>query len=77
MISIVFWLGEYVVIEVGFGVDFGVEKFLDIKVFVFGKVLDCVVIVVMICVLKMYGGVLKIEFSEENVDVLVKGFINL
>lgn len=59
VIKMVLYLGDYVVIEVGFGGDLGGEKFLDIKVFFLGKVFDVVVIVVMICVLKMYGGLVK------------------
>lgn len=45
------------VIEVGFGVDLGVEKFLDIKWLVLGKILDVVVIVVIVCVFEYNGGV--------------------
>lgn len=77
VIKIVLRLVDYVVIEVGFGVDFGGEKFLDIKVFNLKKVLDVVVIVVIICVLKMYGGMKKDEFKNENFDVLKIGFVNL
>lgn len=59
VIIMVVKLGDYVIIEVGFGVDLGVEKFLDIKVCVVGIKLEVVVIVVTICVFKMYGGVVK------------------
>ncbi|OFG19795.1 formate--tetrahydrofolate ligase [Listeria monocytogenes] len=70
-------LGEYVVTEAGFGADLGAEKFLDIKVPALGKAPDCVVIVATIRALKMHGGALKTELSEENVDALAKGFTNL
>ncbi|PZG32626.1 formate--tetrahydrofolate ligase [Listeria ivanovii] len=70
-------LGDYVVTEAGFGADLGAEKFLDIKVPALGKAPDCVVIVATIRALKMHGGALKTELSEENVDALQKGFTNL
>lgn len=70
-------LGDYVVTEAGIGADLGAEKFLDIKVPALGKAPDCVVIVATIRALKMHGGALKTELSEENVDALAKGFTNL
>lgn len=70
-------LGDYVVTEAGFGADLGAEKFLDIKVPALGKAPDCVVIVATIRALKMHGGALKTELSEENVEALAKGFTNL
>lgn len=62
VILIVLCLVDYVVIEVGFGVDLGVEKFFDIKMLNFLIFFDVIVIVVILCVLKMYGGVLKEDF---------------
>lgn len=65
----------FVVIEVGFGVDIGMEKFFNIKCWVFGLVFNVVVLVVMVWVLKMYGGGLSVmvgvffkkEYIEENI----------
>lgn len=77
VIKFVLKFGDVVIIEVGFGVDLGVEKFFDIKCRYVGIKFECVVIVVIIRVLKYYGGVLKMELNVFNVDVLVKGIINL
>lgn len=44
---------DYVIIEVGFVVEIGVEKFFDIKCCVFGLCLDVVVVVVIVCVFKV------------------------
>lgn len=76
VIKMVVKLGDYVVIEVGFGVDLGVEKFLNIKVCMVDIKFEMVVIVVIICVLKMYGGVFKECLNEENIEVLEVGIEN-
>ena len=70
-------LGDYVVTEAGFGADLGAEKFLDIKVPNLGKAPDAVVIVATIRALKMHGGVEKEKLSEENVEAVVSGYLNL
>lgn len=54
-------LVDYVIIEVGFGVDLGVEKFLNIKCWMVGFLFKVIVLVVIICVLKYYGGKLFLE----------------
>ncbi|WP_071459903.1 formate--tetrahydrofolate ligase [Bacillus massilinigeriensis] len=70
-------LADYVVTEAGFGADLGAEKFLDIKARTAGIDPSAVVIVATIRALKMHGGVLKNNLSQENVDALKKGFANL
>ena len=69
--------GDYVVTEAGFGADLGAEKFLDIKVPNLQKAPDAVVVVATIRALKMHGGVLKDQLSEENVAAVKQGFANL
>lgn len=70
-------LGDYVVTEAGFGADLGAEKFFDIKCRQADIHPACVVIVATIRALKMHGGVLKENLTEENIDALVKGIENL
>lgn len=74
---VVLVLLDYVVIEVGFGVDLGVEKFLDIKCCLVGFVFDVVVLVVIVWVLKMNGGVVCVDLVVEDVVVLIRGCVNL
>lgn len=69
--------GDYVITEAGFAADLGAEKFMDIKCRNAGIAPDAVVIVATIRALKMHGGVLKTELSEENLFALEKGFENL
>lgn len=73
----VMYFVDYVIIEVGFGVDFGVEKFLDIKCRMVNLKLDVVIIVVIVRVLKYNGGVVKVDLNNENLEVFEKGFLNL
>ena len=61
----------------GFGADLGAEKFLDIKCRMAGLKPDAVVLVATIRALKYNGGVPKAELSEENIDALKKGIVNL
>lgn len=70
-------LGDYCITEAGFGSDLGAEKFFDIKCRYAGLKPDCVVLVSTIRALKYNGGVAKAELSNENVDALKKGIINL
>ena len=70
-------LADYVVTEAGFGADLGAEKFLDIKCRQTGLVPDAVVIVATVKALKYNGGVKKENLSEENIDALAKGIVNL
>ena len=70
-------LADYVVTEAGFGADLGAEKFLDIKTPNLPVSPSAVVIVATIRALKMNGGVAKDALSEENVEAVRSGFVNL
>ena len=78
-------LADYVVTESGFGADIGMEKFFDIKCRATGMIPNCVVIVISIRSLKMHGGLgpvrpgrpLPKEITEENLEALEKGCVNL
>lgn len=75
----------FVVIEVGFDFMMGGECFFNIKCCILGFVFDVVVVVVIICVLKVYGGgfliafgvVLSFVYKEENVEIFWFGCVNL
>ena len=70
-------LADYVVTEAGFGADLGAEKFLDIKCRMAGLKPDAVVLVATVRALKYNGGVPKSCLSEENLEALKKGIVNL
>ena len=70
-------LADYVVTEAGFGADLGAEKFLDIKCRMAGLKPDAVVLVATVRALKYNGGVPKAELSQENLEALEKGIVNL
>lgn len=70
-------LSDYVVTEAGFGADLGAEKFLDIKCRKTGLRPDAVVIVATVKALKYNGGVKKENLSEENLEALKEGIVNL
>ena len=70
-------MGDYVITEAGFGADLGAEKFFDIKCRKAGLKPDCVVLVATVRALKYNGGVEKANLSEENLDALKKGIVNL
>ncbi len=70
-------LADYVITEAGFGADLGAEKFMDIKCRKSGLKPDAVVLVATVRALKYNGGVPKTELSEENLDALKKGIVNL
>lgn len=70
-------LGDYCITEAGFGSDLGAEKFMDIKCRFAGLKPSCVVLVATIRALKYNGGVAKTELTNENVDALKKGIVNL
>lgn len=70
-------LADYVVTEAGFGADLGAEKFLDIKCRMAGLKPDAVVLVATVRALKYNGGVPKAELSQENLEALKKGIVNL
>ncbi len=70
-------LADIVITEAGFGADLGAEKFFDIKCRMAGLKPDAVVLVATIRALKYNGGVLKENLSQENLDALKKGIVNL
>ena len=70
-------IADYVITEAGFGADLGAEKFFDIKCRKAGLHPDAVVLVATIRALKYNGGVPKDQLSEENLDALKKGIVNL
>ena len=70
-------LADYVITEAGFGADLGAEKFFDIKCRKAGLKPDAVVLVATVRALKYNGGVPKADLSNENLDALAKGFVNL
>ena len=70
-------LADYVITEAGFGADLGAEKFFDIKCRKDGLKPDAVVLVATIRALKYNGGVAKEDLSNENLEALKKGIVNL
>jgi len=70
-------LADYCITEAGFGSDLGAEKFFDIKCRMGGLKPSCVVLVATVRALKYNGGVPKAELSEENVEALKAGIVNL
>ena len=70
-------LSDIVVTEAGFGADLGAEKFLDIKCRKAGIAPDAIVLVATVRALKYNGEVAKADLSEENVEALKKGIVNL
>lgn len=70
-------LSDIVITEAGFGADLGAEKFFDIKCRMAGLKPDAVVLVATVRALKYNGGVAKDKLSEENLDALKRGIVNL
>ena len=70
-------LADIVVTEAGLGADLGAEKFLDIKCRKAGLKPDAVVLVATVRALKYNGGVPKENLSDENLEALKKGIVNL
>ncbi|MEJ2217536.1 MAG: formate--tetrahydrofolate ligase [Gemmatimonadota bacterium] len=70
-------LGDITVTEAGFGADLGAEKFFDIKARTGGLKPEVAVVVGTIRALKMHGGVPKNALTEENVDALKRGMVNI
>ncbi|WP_295153235.1 formate--tetrahydrofolate ligase [uncultured Ruminococcus sp.] len=70
-------LADYTITEAGFGSDLGAEKFFDIKCRFAGFKPSCVVLVATIRALKYNGGVPRAELTNENVEALEKGIVNL
>ena len=70
-------LADYCITEAGFGSDLGAEKFLDIKCRFAGLRPSAIVLVATCRALKYNGGVPKAEVSQENLEALQKGIVNL
>ena len=70
-------LADYTITEAGFGSDLGAEKFFDIKCRYAGLTPSAVVLVATIRALKYNGGVPRAELTNENVEALRKGAVNL
>merc|ERR1712241_60360 len=75
----------YVVTEAGFGADIGMEKFFNIKCRTSGLTPNAVVLVATVRAIKMHGGgppvvagsPLKAAYTEQNLELVEKGFCNL
>ncbi|WP_456693579.1 formate--tetrahydrofolate ligase, partial [Aerococcus urinaeequi] len=70
-------LGDIVVTEAGFGSDLGAEKFFDMKARYGDIKVDAVVLVATIRSLKYNGGVPRDELTNENLEALEAGVVNL
>ncbi|MDE7436278.1 MAG: formate--tetrahydrofolate ligase [Lachnospiraceae bacterium] len=70
-------LADIVITEAGFGADLGAEKFFDIKCRMADLHPDAVVLVATIRALKYNGGVAKTDLSQENLNALKQGIVNL
>ena len=70
-------LADYVVTEAGFGADLGAEKFVDIKCRKSGLRPSVAVIVATIRALKYHGGADLATITDENLEALEKGIVNL
>jgi len=70
-------LGEYALVETGFGADLGFEKFCDIVARQSGLTPDLAVIIASARALKLHGGAEKKDLQSENVAAVRKGLPNL
>lgn len=70
-------LAHFVITEAGFGADLGAEKFFDIKCRLGSLKPAAVVLVATIRSLKMQGGVPKDALTQENLEALEAGAVNL
>lgn len=70
-------LADYVVTEAGFGADLGAEKFIDIKCRKSGLRPSACVLVATIRALKYHGGADLKTITEENLEALEAGIVNL
>jgi formate--tetrahydrofolate ligase len=70
-------LGEYALVETGFGSDLGFEKFCDIVAAQSHLSPDAAVIVASGRALKLHGGVSKNQLAQENVKAIMAGMPNL
>ncbi len=70
-------LADYVITEGGFGADLGAEKFINIKSRMAGLKPAAIVLVATIRAMKFHGGMAKDELTNENLEALDKGMINM
>src|SRR5512139_2996486 len=70
-------LADYVVTEAGIGADLGGEKFVDIKCRKSGLRPSATVIVATVRAMKYHGGQDLKTITQENLDALGKGIVNL
>ena len=70
-------LADYVVTEAGFGADLGAEKFIDIKCRKSGLRPAAAVIVATVRALKYHGGADLKTITQESLEALDKGLVNL
>ena len=70
-------LGEYTVVEAGFGSDLGGEKFIDIVARAGNINVDAVVVVATIRALKLHGGAPEKDIRSGTVEDLKQGLPNL
>lgn len=70
-------LGDYLITEAGFGADLGAEKFFDIKCRSANLQPAVVVMVATVRSLKYNGGTDLSLVSQENLETLQKGIVNL
>jgi formate--tetrahydrofolate ligase len=70
-------LADYVITESGFGADLGAEKFINIKSRMAGLKPAAIVLVATIRAMKYHGGVAKDELTNENLEALDKGMVNM
>lgn len=70
-------LADYVVTEAGFGADLGAEKFIDIKCRKSGLRPSACVLVATIRALKYHGGADLKTITDENLEALDVGIVNL
>lgn len=70
-------LADYVVTEAGFGADLGAEKFIDITCRSAGLRPSAAVIVATVRALKFHGGGDAKNLTDEDLDALKAGMVNL
>jgi formate--tetrahydrofolate ligase len=70
-------LGDYALVETGFGADLGFEKFCDIVARQSGLVPDAAVVIVTARALKLHGGADKRNLAAANPEAVLAGLPNL
>ena len=70
-------LADYCIVEAGFGSDLGAEKFMDIKCRKASLKPDLAIIVATVKALKYNGNVSMDNITQENLEALEKGSVNL